>query len=132
MRRERTPLFCDVGLAERLERVEAQLVAEAAGAARRRQGGGDGFVIPLAGGVATFAEPGSPFNKVAGLGFAGTPTAADLDEIERAFAARGTDVQFELSHLGDPRVGTLLTDRGYRLTSFENVLGLILMVRSSL
>ncbi len=126
MHRERTPLFCDTGLAERVERVEAQLVAEASRAAHRRQGGSNGFVIPIAGGVATFAEPGSPFNKVAGLGFAGAPTAADLDEIEQAFAAQGADVQVELSHLGDPRVGALLTDRGYRLTSFENVLGLIL------
>jgi GNAT superfamily N-acetyltransferase len=80
-------------------------------------------VIPLAGGIATFAEPGSPFNKVAGLGFAGVPSASDLDEIEQAFAARAADVQVELSHLGDPRIGALLTDRGYRLTSFENVLG---------
>ena len=119
-------LFCDLELAERVERVEAQLIAEATEAARHRPGGGDGFVIPIAGGLATFAEPGSPFNKVAGLGFAGVPTAADLDEIERAFAARGADVQVELSHLGDPRIGALLTDRGYRLTSFENVLGLAL------
>ena len=142
MHRERTPLFCDTGLAERVERVEAQLVAEASRAAHRRQGGSNGFVIPIAGGVATFAEPGSPFNKVAGLGFAGAPTAADLDEIEQAFAAQGADVQVELSPLTsttlslvvdrqtgsghDPRVGALLTDRGYRLTSFENVLGLIL------
>jgi hypothetical protein len=124
--RDRTPLFCDTGLAERVERVETQLIAEASRAARRRQGGSDGFVIPIAGAVATFAEPGSPFNKVAGLGFAGAPSAADLDEIEHAFADHGADVQVELSHLGDPRVGALLTDRGYRLTSFENVLGLVL------
>ena len=109
-----------------MERVEAQLIADASGAARRRQGGSDGFVIPIAAGVATFAEPGSPLNKVAGLGFAGVPGAAELDEIEQAFAGRGADVQVELSHLGDPRVGALLTDRGYRLASFENVLGLLL------
>ena len=109
-----------------MERAEAQLVAEASGAARWRQGGSAGFVIPIAGGVATFTEPGSPLNKVAGLGFAGVPGAAELEEIEQAFAARGADVQVELSHLGDPAVGALLTDRGYRLTSFENVLGLLL------
>jgi GNAT superfamily N-acetyltransferase len=32
-------------------------------------------------------------------------------------------VQIELAHLADPAVGALLTDRGYRLISFENVLG---------
>jgi GNAT superfamily N-acetyltransferase len=85
-----------------------------------------GFVIPVAGSVASFAEEGSPLNKVAGLGFGGVPTAAALDEIERAFTARGAPVQVELAHLVDPAIGALLTDRGYRLTSFENVLGLAL------
>ncbi len=118
------PLFCDTALAERIERVEAQLIAEASRAAHRRIGGGSGFVMPLAGGVASFAEPGSPFNKVAGLGFGGAPSAAELEEIEHAFASCGTAVQVELSHLADPVVGALLTERGYRLTSFENVLGL--------
>jgi GNAT superfamily N-acetyltransferase len=83
-------------------------------------------VIPIAGGVATFAEEGSPFNKVAGLGFGGVPSAAALDEIERAFAACGAPVQIELAHLADPAIGALLTERGYRLVSFENVLGLAL------
>jgi len=122
MTAERTPLFCDTALAERIERAETQLVAEAARAGRRRNDG-RGFALPLAGGVACFAEPGSPFNKVAGLGFAGVPVAAALDEIERAFAACDTPVQVELPHLADPAIGALLTDRGYRLESFENVLG---------
>jgi GNAT superfamily N-acetyltransferase len=123
---DRPPLFCDTALAERVERAEAQLIAAASQAAERRRSAGDGFVMPIAGGVATFAEPGSPFNKVAGLGFAGTPSAADLDAIEQGFAARGASTQAELSHLGDPRIAALLTDRGYTLTSFENVLGLAL------
>ena len=116
------PLFCDTVLAERIERAEAQLIAEASEAARRRADAG-GFVIPIAGGVASFAEEDSPFNKVSGLGFGGTPGAAALDEIERAFAARGAPVQVELANLADPAIGALLTGRGYRLVSFENVLG---------
>lgn len=122
MTAERTPLFCDTALAERIERAETQLVAAAARSAHRRHDG-RGFALPLAGGVACFAEPGSPFNKVAGLGFAGIPDAAALDEIERAFAAVGAPVQVELPHLADPAIGTVLADRGYRLESFENVLG---------
>jgi GNAT superfamily N-acetyltransferase len=49
-----------------------------------------------------------------------------LEEIERAFASRGSPVQVELAHLSDPAIGILLTERGYRLESFENVLGLAL------
>lgn len=74
----RLPLFCDAALAERIERAEAQLTTEASQAARRRAGTA-GFVIPVCGGVASFAEQGSPFNKVAGLGFDGVPGAAALE-----------------------------------------------------
>ena len=119
----RLPLFCDTALAERLERAEAQLVANASEAARRRAGTA-GFVIAVAGGVASFAEEDSPFNKVAGLGFGGVPSAAAFDEIERAFTACGAPVQIELAHLADPAIGAQLSERGYRLVSFENVLGL--------
>jgi ribosomal protein S18 acetylase RimI-like enzyme len=119
----RLPLFCDTALAGRIERAEAQLTAEASEAARRRGAATRGFVIPIAGGVASFAEEGSPFNKVAGLGFGGVPDAAALDETEWAFAACGSPVQIELANLADPEVGTFLTGRGYRLVSFENVLG---------
>jgi len=120
---DRTPLFCDAALAERIERVEAQLVAQASQAAHRRRNDGQGFLLPIGGGVASFAEPDSPFNKVAGLGFAGVPDSPALDEIERAFAACAAPVQVELPHLADPAIGVLLTARGYRLESFENVLG---------
>lgn len=103
MNADRSPLFCDTALAERIERVEAELIARASDAADRRTTDTSGFVIPIAGGVATFAEEGSPFNKVTGLGFGGTPSAAAHNEIERAFAACGAPVQVELPHLADPR-----------------------------
>lgn len=120
----RVPLFCGTDLAERIERVEAQLIAKGSEAARGRGAHPAGFVTPIAGGVASFAEAGSPLNKVAGMGFGGVPTGADLDKIERAFAERGAPVQVELANLVDPEIGALLTGRSYRLASFENVLGL--------
>lgn len=119
----RSPLFCDVALAGRIERAEAQLIAESSGASRRRRADVTGFAIPVAGGIASFAEKDSPFNKVAGLGFAGVPEPADLDRLERAFADCGAPVQVELANLADPAIGDLLTGRGYRLISYENVLG---------
>ena len=122
----RFPLFCDTALAERIERAEAQLVAEASEAARRRGADAGGFVMTIAGGVASFAEEGSPFNKIAGLGFGGVPDAAALGEIERAFAACGAPVQVEMASLADPGIGAFLTMRSYRLSSFENVLGRVL------
>jgi GNAT superfamily N-acetyltransferase len=120
------PMFCDTALARRIERAETHLIAQDSRATRRRRPDGGGFVIPIAGGVASYAEEDSPYNKVAGLGFAGVPDAEALDQIEHAFAAVGAPVQIELANLADPDVGALLTERGYRLTSFENVLGLAL------
>lgn len=117
-------LFCDISLAARIERAEALLMAECTEAAKRR--GTNGFVHFVAGGAASFAEDDSPYNKVAGLGFEGVPTAAELDDVEEAFAAHGAPTQVELAHLADPAVGALLTGRGYRLESFENVLGMSL------
>ena len=114
-------LFCDTALAERIERAEARLIAESSDAARMRRGDAIGFARPLAGGVASFAETDSPFNKIAGLGFDGLPDA--LDEVEASFAELGAPVQVELCQLADPALGVFFTERGYRLESFENVLG---------
>src|SRR3954451_17058315 len=116
-------LFCDIELAARIERAEARLIACVGAATRRRTNSGEGFAIPIAGGLASFAEHGSPYNKVVGLGFDGVPSATALQEIERAFASRGAPTQGELAHLADPTIGDLLTGRGYRLEAFENVLG---------
>ena len=125
----RVPLFCGTELAERIELAEAELVATASRAAARRRGDTVGFAVDFAGGVASFAEDHSPFNKVAGIGFAGVPGVGQLAEVEREFAARGAPVQVELAHLADPAIAEFLTGRGYRLTSYENVLGFVLSGR---
>jgi ribosomal protein S18 acetylase RimI-like enzyme len=121
MTTEAAPLFGSTVLVERIERVEAQLITTATEAARMRAD--SAFVIPIAGGAACYAEDGSPLNKVVGLGFGGVPSGNALDEIEQAFAARGAATHVELSNLADPAIGVDLTSRGYRLVSFENVLG---------
>ncbi|MBP1644302.1 MAG: GCN5-related N-acetyltransferase [Acidobacteria bacterium] len=116
--------FCGTELAARIERAECRLLAEGAAAARRRDPALEVVTLPVAGGLAAWGGTGSPLNKLAGLGFAGVPAAAELDAVERAFAARGEAVRVELATLGDPECGTLLTRRGYALAGFENVLGL--------
>ena len=115
-------LFCGTELAARIEAAEGQLISAGTGAALRRNPD-DAFVTAVAGGFACFGEDGAPFNKVVGLGFSGVPAAAELDDIEGAYAARGAHTQVELANLADPDIGAMLTDRGYRLVAFENVLG---------
>jgi GNAT superfamily N-acetyltransferase len=114
-------LFCDTSMTRRIEKAEVDLVSAANAGARLR--GTSGFLIPIAGGVASFADHGSPYNKVTGVGFEGVPEPDQLEQIEAAYAALGAPTQVELAHLADPAVGELLTARGYRLESFENVLG---------
>ncbi len=123
MSAHRVPLFCDNALAARLERAESQLIAGANSAAQLRHEDTRGFVIPVAGGVASFAEDASPYNKVVGLGFGGVPDAAEFDAIEEAYAAVGAPTQVELAHLADPELLEVLAGRGYRAEAFENVLG---------
>jgi hypothetical protein len=115
-------LFASTELAARVERAECGMLAEAT--RRAAVGGADGAcVLPLAGGVATFARPGSPLNKLAGLGFRGPVDESELGAVEREFEGRDAPLQVELACLAEPSIGALLTRRGYVLRGFENVLG---------
>jgi GNAT superfamily N-acetyltransferase len=116
------PLFCGTEQAARIESAEAQLIAAGTDAALRRHPD-LAFITPVAGGFACFGEDGAPFNKVVGLGFGGTPSDDLIGDIEEAYATRGAPTQVELTNLADPEIGAMLTGRGYRLVSFENVLG---------
>jgi len=124
-------LFGSVSLAARIERAEARLMADAATACERRRPGAGAFAVPLAGGVATFAGPGAPMNKVAGLGFGGPLDEGELEAVEKAYAERACPVQVELCCLAAPSIGALLTRRGYALQGFENELGRPLPLESA-
>lgn len=114
--------FATAALARRIEEAEHTLVHDVARAVAER-GRGSVFVAPLGGGYAVHVGPGSPFNKVVGLGFHPLDDK-ELGAVERAFAARNTPVQVELSTLADPAIGERLTRRGYVLRGYENVLAI--------
>lgn len=117
-------MFAGVETAARIERAECGLLVEHAQAIAAAHGPGRVYFQSLAGGVAMHSGPGSPLNKVAGLGFGGLVSDAELGPVERVFAERGAAVQVELADLGDPAVAKHLTQRGYALVGHENVLGL--------
>jgi ribosomal protein S18 acetylase RimI-like enzyme len=118
-----TPLFFSQTDAARSELAEVRLVSQCASTLMHLHPNDGVFITPIAGGVAAYAGEQCPFNKVAGLGFAGDVEESQLEEIENAFAAVSSPVQVELSCLADPAVGAMLTRRGYQLVNFENVLG---------
>ncbi|MEV6555812.1 GNAT family N-acetyltransferase [Nocardia sp. NPDC051756] len=115
-------LFAGTDLAARIERVERSLIEEGARAAAQREP--RVLVLPVGSGAAVWAGPGSPLDKVVGVGMGDEFDDGTLDEVEAAFAERDTPVQFEVSTLADPAVVERLTRRGYVLSGFENVLGL--------
>lgn len=81
------------------------------------------FTRAIAGGIAAWAGEHAPFNKVAGLGFGGPVDEAELETVELEFGKQGAPTLVELSSMADPEVGAMLTERGYVLHGFENVLG---------
>ena len=117
-------LMASTTMAARIERAECGTVVEFASQAQAR--GADVLIHHIGGGVAVFAGPGQPFNKTVGLGFAGAIEPGAFAEMERAFDARGAEIRVELATLADPSVGKSLTQRGYELAGYENVLGLAL------
>ncbi len=121
-------VFCSTQLAARIERAERSLVE---GAALRIRGRDPSVTVcELAGGAGVFTGPGSPLNKIVGVGFQGDPDPRALAEVEAAFAAHGAAVSAEVSTLADPAVLQFFAARGYALRGFENVLGLPLGVGS--
>ena len=75
------------------------MLMELARAAAARRGRGEVVVAPIGGGVAVHTGPGSPANKLAGLGFGDFPPAAELETIEVAFALRQSPWRVEFASL---------------------------------
>jgi GNAT superfamily N-acetyltransferase len=117
-------MFADAALAARIDRAEARLCAGIAQfvAAQRPEAGS--MVTPISGGLAVYVSPSSPVNKVIGLALESALDLQALERIETEWRAKGEPVRIELSVLSDSSIGGVLTDRGYRLHGFENVLGL--------
>ena len=117
-------LFATTTAAARIEHAEADTAREFGLRARAR--GADVLIFEIGGTAAVFGGPGQPFNKLAGLGFAGPVSAESLAALEAAYDALGAELRVEQATLADPSVATLLTRRGYELVGYENVLGLAL------
>jgi len=116
-------MFVSVELAARIERAEARLSTSCGQAVLAGRAARDAFVEEVGGGVAVYAGPSSPMNKMIGVGFGPVPSDEQLQAIEEKFAGRGAPLQVEMSTLADPALSARLTNRGYLLQGFEDVLG---------
>ena len=115
-------MFASTELAGRIETAETRLTQDAARTFGAHHSGDDAFCLDVDQGVAAFLRPGSPMNKVIGV-FASVPSNEELGNIENQYRSRSEPVRMEISTLANPDIGRTLTERGYRLLGFENVLG---------
>ena len=117
-------MFADAMLAARIDRAEARLCAHIAEAVAIGKPESAPLVLPVSGGLAVYVGPSSPVNKVIGLGFDTDLDVTALAHVEHEWGRRSEPVRIEMSILTDPAIGSTLSDRGYRLHGFENLLGL--------
>jgi hypothetical protein len=107
-----------LALAQRVERTEIDFCAVGAGVGMP----GGAASIEVGGGRGVCGQPGSPMNKVLGLGLGVTVTDEDLDALEQFYDERETPIQIELCPLVSTDLVAKLQDRGYVLKGFENEL----------
>ena len=91
--------FADLALAQRLEFTEGNGNAAFIDARRGTTHPAAPCRIAVDGTLAMFDGPGSPLTQTFGLGIAEPATPAALDELERFFKSRGSDVFHEVSPL---------------------------------
>jgi hypothetical protein len=119
-----TTISPDLDLARRLEEAEAYAAEEFARQVARRRPEADVAVLDVAGGRAVFAGAGSPLTECKAIGLHGPVTDADLDRMEAVFFPRGEPSRVVVCPLADPSLIEGLNRRGYRLSSFENILSM--------
>ena len=112
----------DLALACRLEAVEAATGRVYVNALRRWHPESRAAVLPVAGGWAVFAGPGSPLTHALGIGMHGPVEEAEFDRLEDFFRSRASAVVIDLCPLSDASVHQLIQQRGYRVIEFNNVL----------
>lgn len=112
-------LQATLALARRVEKTEIDFCVVGAGV-----GLTDGAAsIEVGGGRGVCGQPGSPMNKVLGLGLGVDVTDEDLDALELFYDERECPIQIELCPLVSVDLVAKLQTRGYVLKGFENELG---------
>jgi len=122
-------LLADVALARRIDGFEARGSRSIGEAAARIHPHARAFVRPLGQGIAVYAGPGSPANKIIAVGFGDAFDSAALEAVEQEYFERLSPVQAEVATLASPAILGLFTARGYLLQGFEDVLGIPLADR---
>lgn len=111
-------MFADLDLARRLEAAEAAKYAAYAHARPCVMPEVNPAVFTVAGGVAVYAGPDSPFNRGVGIGLHGPVSGAEFGHMEDFFANYDMTPQVSLCPLADRSLLGYLAHAGYRVDMF--------------
>jgi ribosomal protein S18 acetylase RimI-like enzyme len=114
-------LFPNLDLARALEGAEAASSSAFCQAAAEVYPEKDIAALPCAGGFALYYGPNDPLNAVKGVGLNGPVDLHSWNAIEKFFRDRSSPIVIDLCPLADPDFIAALSDRGYKISSFETV-----------
>lgn len=77
---------------------------------------------PIAGGWMTYGGNGSWMNQAVGLGLNGPVPADEVDRLVDFYVERGIEPKIELCPFADQSLVSALSERGFRIREFENVM----------
>ena len=109
-------------LAQRLEMAEAVDAAACAEAACCLDEARCAAVKSIGGAYLTFCGPASPLTHGLALGMHGPVTPEEIEEIEDFFVSRDAPVVLDVTAHSHPSLREALSERGYRVGEFNNVL----------
>ncbi len=109
-------------LVQRLEMAEAADAATCAEAACSLDPARGAAVKSVGGGYLTFCGAASPLTHAIGIGVTGPVTVEEIEEIEEFFVSRDAPVTIDVTPHTDPSLRDMLSERGYRISEFSNVL----------
>jgi GNAT superfamily N-acetyltransferase len=119
---QRSVVVADLALTRRLEQTEAKSCVEFVETRNRLYPVYGASWIKVAGAYVLFDGLASPLTQTFGLGLFDEVTSADLATIERFYEDRGAAVFHEVSPVGDARLVTLFTERGYHPVEYTSVM----------
>lgn len=114
--------FADEKLAARLEALAAEEMRRFVATAKAMDPIADAALLDVGGGVAAYLGVGSPVNQAVGIGMQGQVAEGTAEEIEAFFADRSQRGLVVLCPLAHHSFSGALSDRGWTVEGFENVL----------
>lgn len=116
------PEFCSLELARRLETAHAWRGVEYARAQAILHPDWPVSIQAIGGGYAVYVVPGSPVNRVTGLGMHGPVSTASWEQVGAFYVQRGMPIRVDVCPLADHSLLQLVHRHTYRLEGFLNVL----------